>query len=365
MDKTLDLQDVRDHLLWALKGAYKENVLAQIQEEVILVAKELLPSDVLAMNPAYIKGIILEKGSPLSHVAILAKTRGIPMITQAEGVWESVEDGQLIKRKFAGNETCVETITELGGLLGINVDNPNWDMPDESYDFIGLYRTEYQYIEAVELPTEEELFENYKMAIEHAKGKSVTFRTIDIGGDKTPNYMKAAEPLRGISVCFAYPEVFKTQLRAMLRASVYGRVRVMFPMVRSVEEIRKAKRYVQAAMEELEQEHIAFDKQLLIGVMIETCELAQVAEQVVHEVDFASVGTNDLIASITGISREEIDGNMYEEETMERIFAILEDVFSVFKKAQKAIYVCGEMAACPEYAKRFLQLGATGLSINP
>lgn len=371
-DKVLDLQDVKRKLLEEVADSCGEKAstnqksdcgMAQIKEDVILVATELLPSDVLAMNPERIKGIIIERGSQLSHVAILAKARGIPIITEAEGIWESVEDGQILEACFASKDTIQDVIAELGGPIGINVDSPNWEAPNGSYDFIGLYRTEVQYMQAPQLPTEEALFENYKIVLERTEGKPITFRTIDIGGEKTLPYMRS-NGFRGIEFCFAHPEIFRTQLRAILRASAYGRVNLMFPMVKSVEEIRLAKGYVQEVMKELEQEGVAFDKKLLIGVMIETCEIARVANQVVCEVDFASVGTNDLLESITGVPRMEMHGKVYKEETTEPLFDILEDVFCVFSKAQKAIYVCGEMAACPEYAKRFLQLGATGLSIS-
>ena len=363
-DKILDLLDIKRKLLEALRDfEVKDDSMLQINEDVILVAQELLPSDLLAMNPEHIKGIIIEKGSQLSHVAILAKTRGIPIITEAEGIWESIEDGQTIEVNFAQEETILDVTAQLGGMIGLNVDDSDWKLANADYDFIGLYRTEVYYMQMQQLPTEEELYQNYKRALERAGDRPITFRTIDIGGDKTLPYMRT-NGFRGMEFCFVHSDVFQTQLRAILRASAFGKAKLMFPMVKSIEDIRLAKHHVQEVMKELEQEGIAFDKKLCIGVMIETCEITKVINQVVNEVDFASVGTNDLLEAVTGVPRMKMQGNAYKMEMTESLFTILEDVFCAFTQAKKAIYVCGEMAASPEYAKRFIELGATGLSMN-
>lgn len=388
-DKALDLQDMKGYLLHIMQGNKKEN-LANIKEEVILVAKSLLPSEVLQLNPKYVKGIITEKGSAWSHAAILANARHIPMITGAEGIWDALtgkevlgldaEQGSwVINPDATEREKFLEVSAEILQAdeavvlqdgrkieIGINVDHPNWEAPPECYDCVGLYRTEFQYIENVQLPTEEELFEAYKEAVEHAAGKVVTFRTMDIGGDKIPQYMEKfsifAAAARGVKFCFANPSIFLTQLRAILRASAYGPVEIMFPMVECVQDIVCAKDYLNKAMMQLDEIGEHYEKVIPVGVMIETQAIVKEIETVVQLVDFASVGTNDLAEAVCGVLRMEAVAK--QEWETEPLYELLRDVFEVFGKQGKRISVCGEMAAIPSCAKRFAELGATGLSMD-
>lgn len=378
-DKVQDLEDVKGYLLHIMQGNRKEE-LAKIKEEVVLVAKGLLPSEILQLDSNYIKGIITETGSSWSHAAILAGARQIPMITGAEGIWDRLTGEEILgldakkgiwrinpdpveRELFLKNdaEVCVmdKTVILQDGrriAIGINVDSPEWEAPSACYDYVGLYRTEFQYIENVQLPIEEELFETYKKVVIRANGKIVTFRTIDIGGDKLPKYIvkfhNFVEGARGVKFCFANPSIFLTQLRAILRASVYGPVQIMFPMVESVEDIASAKMYLKRAMQQLEQIEESYDRNIPVGIMIETPGILAEIERAVQAVDFASVGTNDLAAAVCkGIG-------------MEPLYKLLEDVFEHFHMNGKEITVCGELAANPEHAKRLVELGATGLSMN-
>lgn len=378
-DKVQDLQDMKEYLLHIMKGNRKEE-LAKIKEAVILVAKGLLPSEILQLDPKYIKGIITETGSPWSHAAILAGTRQIPMITGAKGIWDRLtgeeilgmdakkgiwrinpdgaERGQFLKND-PEDSVLDDTVILRDGrriTIGINVSSPDWEVPSERYDCVGLYRTEFQYIESVQLPIEEELFETYKKAVIHANGKVVTFRTMDIGGDKLPQYIAKfhnfVKGARGVKFCFANPSIFLTQLRAILRASAYGPVQMMFPMVECVEDIICAKTYLKRAMKQLDQIEEFYDKAIPIGIMIETPGIVKEIDKAVQMVDFASVGTNDLAAAVCkGIG-------------MEPLYELLEDVFEQFRTHGKEITVCGELAASPEHAKHLVELGATGLSMN-
>ncbi len=313
-DKVLDLLDVKRRLLCA------KIQQVQFTEEVILVAKELLPSELLQMDTRLVKGIITEKGSALSHVAILARVRQIPIITGREGIWDEVEDGATLEVDF--------------GQMGQVVD--------------GFYRTEIGYMMRTKLPTEEELLAEYRQELRCADGAEVIFRTADIGGDKTLAYVPALAympedtGLRGIQWSFAHADIFHTQLRALLRASAYAPMKLMFPMVESMEDIRRAKSMVCKVMAELEMENITYNKTLPIGVMIETVAIANMVEQVVEEVDFACVGTNDLLASVSGRSRQELD--VLSPVLEQKLIEVVAPVLDCFYREGKEIHICGELA---------------------
>lgn len=319
-DKVLDLLDVKRRLLCS------KTQQVQFTEEVILVAKELLPSELLQMDTRLVKGIITEKGSALSHVAILARVRQIPIITGREGIWDAVEDGATLELDF--------------GQMGQVSD--------------GFCRTEIGYMMRTKLPTEEELLAEYRQELRCADGAEVIFRTADFGGDKTLAYVPALEympakayvpedaGLRGIQWSFAHADIFHTQLRALLRASAYAPMKLMFPMVESMEDIRRAKSLVCKVMAELEMENITYNKTLPIGVMIETATIAKMVEQVVEEVDFACVGTNDLMASISGRSRQELD--VLSPVLEQRLIEVVAPVLDCFYREGKEIHICGELA---------------------
>ena len=327
-DKVYDLRDMKEYLLRILRGDSKLE-LTDIREEVILVAKELLPSDVLRVDPAYVKGIIIEKGSEWSHAVILAKARQIPIQIAKAGIWNKVENGDLLPVPPSTPVECcdAEVVLEDGQHIeiGINIDYPNWNLPNDCYDFVGLYRTEIQYIAKQQQPTEEELFEAYRDTLIRAGGKCVTFRTMDIGGDKIPQYfldrVDAEDMNGGIDFCFKNLDIFQTQLRAILRASAYGKVQIMFPMVKSMEDFFHAKELVLETMIQLGKGGQNYDKNIKLGIMIETLPIIEELEQVAKEVDFASIGTNDLMGGLSGIERSEITVNHYDTAFFNKLFA--------------------------------------------
>ena len=254
--------------------------------------------------------------------------------------------------------------------LGINVGSDAYDTAGAAYDFIGLFRTEFLYMENDHMPTEEEQFSVYRRILEGAKGKPVTLRTLDIGGDKTLPYFslpKEDNPFlgeRALRLCFSHMEIFETQMRAALRASVYGNLQIMFPMVGSMEDIRKAKEAVRKVMDALKQEGIAYDPKVKIGVMIEVPSLALQADLVAQEVDFASIGSNDLTQYVCAADRMNAAMEPYYQTYAPAMVRLLGFVFESFQKANKPISVCGEMAGNPKGAALLVGLGARKLSMN-
>ena len=254
--------------------------------------------------------------------------------------------------------------------IGINVGSEQYDAVEAAYDFIGLFRTEFLYMENDHMPTEEEQFVVYRHILEKAKGKPVTLRTLDIGGDKTLPYFilpKEDNPFlgeRALRLCFSHPEILQTQLRAAIRASAYGRMQIMFPMVGSLEDIRKAKTMVREIMQELDARRVEYDHDIKIGVMIEVPSLAIMADLVAKEVDFASIGSNDLTQYVCAADRMNAVMEPYYQTYSPAMLRLLEFVFSSFNKQNKPISVCGEMAGNPKGAALLVGLGARKLSMN-
>lgn len=398
--RSADLYDVRRRLLRVLQGR-EERTLSRLKEDVILVAEELLPSDTVSLDRAHVKGILTRAGGINSHSAILARSFRIPALAGVEEAGQ-IREGTLLALDAVGGQVILwPTQEEIGDCwerqekflkrraqeeqyldkpgatrdgvsirLGINIDSGNFEVPEKQYDFVGLFRTEFLYMEKLTLPTEEEQFERYREVLLKAGRKTVTLRTLDIGGDKSlPGLRLAKEenPFlgnRGIRLCLAIPELFRTQLRAALRASVYGSLRLMFPMVGGMEELCGAKRRVKEVMEELDREQIAYDRQIKLGIMIEVPSVALIADLAAEEVDFASLGTNDLTQYVCAADRRNPEVRAYYRSTSPAMLRLLEGVFAAFHKAGKEICVCGEMAGDPRTAVLLAGLGARRLSMS-
>lgn len=399
--RSADLHDVRKRLLRILQGREEKN-LSRLKEDVILVADDLLPSDTASMDRAHVKGILTRGGGTNSHSAILARSFRIPAVAgvgEAAGqipegallaldavrgqvtLWPTEEEvracgerrKELLRRREE-EERCLDGpgLTRDGKAigLGINIGSCEFQVPEKHYDFVGLFRTEFLYMERKALPTEEEQFEAYKRVLLKAKGKTVTLRTLDIGGDKKlpclalPGEENPFLGNRGLRLCLASPGLFRTQLRAALRASVHGRLQLMFPMVGCMEDIRRAKACVKSAMEELDAEHIAYGRQVGIGIMIEVPSMAVIADMAAQEVDFASVGTNDLTQYVCAADRMNPGVSAYYQNVSPAMLRLLKGIFTAFGKAGKDICVCGEMAGDPLTAVLLAGLGARKLSMS-
>ena len=400
-ERAADLYDVRDRLLRLCMGK-KAKDLSMLCEDVIIVAHDLRPSDTATMDRAHVKGIVTETGGTNSHSAILARSFQIPAILGVENAVSLIKEGSLLamdaisgelfpeptpermeafgeKRRGFLAETAKEERyrdrpavmadgTKL--LLGMNIGGTEFDMPGDRFDFIGLLRTEFLYMEASELPDEEAQFSAYRRVVEHANGHTVTLRTLDIGGDKTLPYMelpKEENPFlgkRALRLCFDEPELFQTQLRAALRASAFGSLQIMFPMVGGMEDIARAKQQLETAKKALSEKGIAFDPNIRTGIMIEVPSIALIADLAAEEVDFASIGSNDLTQYVCAADRMNPGTAGYYQNLSPAMLRLLSFVFAEFNRRGKEICVCGEMAGNPKAAVLLAGLGARRLSMS-
>lgn len=399
--RAADLQDVKRRLLRVYQGKEEKN-LSTLTEDVIVVAHDLLPSDTATLNRQHVKGIVTESGGSNSHSAILARSFQIPAVLGVADAMKQIPDGEFLsidalsgilvvnpdkdeqqaflekRRVFLEKRKTEEQYLDKAGAtkdgysiqIGINVGSTDFDVPKTQFDFVGLFRTEFLYMENTHLPTEAEQFEAYKKVLEHAKGNPVTLRTLDIGGDKTLPYMELPEEenpflgKRALRLCFAEPDIFMTQLRAALRASAYGPLQIMFPMVGSMEDIYRAKAYVREAMEQLQQEKTAFNKAIKIGIMIEVPSIALIADMAAEEVDFASVGSNDLTQYVSATDRMNSEVTSYYQNYSPAMIRLLGYIADAFNQKGKALSVCGEMAGNPKAAVILAGLGIKKLSMS-
>lgn len=397
-----DLQDVKNRLLRICLGKEEKN-LAGLSEDVIVIAHDLLPSDTATMNRERVKGIVTEIGGFNSHSAILARSFQIPAVLGVVGAITEIPDGALLSLDalsgevilFPGEDEIAENELKKQSFLqkrreeeqylekpavmkdgtqiqiGINVGSAEFEVPESQFDFVGLFRTEFLYMENISVPSEEEQFEAYKKVIENAKGHPVTLRTLDIGGDKTLPYMelpKEENPFlgkRALRLCLADDSLFQTQLRAALRASAFGPLKLMFPMVGSMEDIYHAKECVERAKASLAAEAIAYDKNIEIGIMIEVPSIALIADLAAEEVNFASIGSNDLTQYVSAADRMNASVASYYQNYSPAMLRLLGYVFESFDKRGKPVSVCGEMAGNPKSAVILAGLGAKKLSMSP
>lgn len=396
-----DLKDIKQRLIRNLRGEAEQN-LSCLSEPIILVAHDLLPSDTATMDLEHVLGIVTEIGSTTSHSAILARSFRIPAILGFDNALEMLEDGTLVALDALDGVVIVDPTDEQVSAMeikrsaflqhrakedafrnadpltgdGVRIDigiNIGADPEIEDYslcDFIGLFRTEFLYMEQNHMPTEEEQYQVYAEVLRMAKGKPVTLRTLDIGGDKTLPYMelpKEQNPFlgkRALRLCLEHMEMFKTQLRAVLRASVIGPIWLMFPMVGSLDDIRKAKAAVEEVKEELRAAGIPYDEGIKLGIMIEIPSIALIADQAAQEVDFASIGTNDLCQYTMAVDRMAPGLQDYYQNLSPAILRLLHMSISAFVSAGKPISVCGEMGGDPVSAVALVGMGLRKLSMN-
>jgi len=399
--RAADLRDVRNRVLRILKGE-KENNLANLRENCVVVAHDLLPSDTATMDRQRVMGIITEVGGATSHTAILARGYKIPALLGVSDATEILKNGdnvildalkgtvliepdkntievyrqklvEYIKEERETSEYLDKIPLVASGerfSVGLNIGGTE---PEEGFkyvDFVGLFRTEFLYMGSEYMPTEEEQFEAYKKVLANAMGNPVTLRTLDIGGDKTLRYMalpKEDNPFlgnRALRLCLQHLDMFKTQLRAALRASAFGNLQIMFPMVGTMDDIRAANKIVAEVKSELHAEGIAFDERIKIGIMIEIPSIAMIADQAVKEVDFGSVGTNDLTQYLHAVDRMNPAITNYYHSMSPAMFRVLGKVFKEFNKAGKEISVCGELAGDHLGALVMFGLGLRKFSMN-
>ena len=401
--RAADIKDVAKRILNNLLGVVDGGIHSDVP--VILAADDLTPSETLQLDKSKILGFVTMGGSGNSHTAILARTMGIPAIcgageALAEGYNGRVgyidgETGQLIidpdamtqaalKEKYEKQQETKKLLETMKGQEDITLDGKkmllycNIGSPEDvaavlanDGQGIGLFRSEFLYLSASDYPTEDEQFEAYRSVAAAMNGKRVVIRTLDIGADKQVDYfdMKKEENpalgVRAIRICLNRPEVFRTQLRALYRASVYGKIAIMFPMITSVWEVKECKRACMSVMKELEAEGIPYDKDTELGIMIETPSSVFVAEELAKLVDFFSVGTNDLTQYTLACDRQANDlGKFYDPHHP----ALLRTIKMAADAAHKAgiwIGICGELGADISMLPTFLAMGIDELSVSP
>ena len=373
-------------------------------DQVILAADDLAPSETMQLDTKKILGFVLSGGSASSHTAILARNLGIATVvntgtqihTDLEGkmavvdgftgtVYLDPDEATLTamqekqkqaqaERERLENVRGKESVTQDGQkvLIYANAGNPA-DLPRvvaSDAEGIGLFRSEFLYLENDDYPTEEQQFEAYKKALTAMEGKRVVIRTMDIGADKKADYFdldpeeNPAMGLRAIRICLTRPELFKTQLRALCRASVYGRLAIMFPMIISVEEVRKAKALLAEVMARLKKEGIPCAEQIETGIMIETPAAALVSDALAEEVDFFSLGTNDLTQYTLAIDRQQTKLDAFFDPHHPAVLRLIELTAKNAHKAGIWVGICGELGADLSLTEAFLRMGIDELSVS-
>lgn len=403
-ERGADIENVCNALIRKMLGIQSATEqVEKAEEEFVLVAEDLTPADTVRLDKRYLRGFATEKGGQTSHTVILAKTLGIPAVVGAEGLLAAVEAGDVLyvdgsagtvivdpeqemldkyeearkkmerQKELLGEVAALEAVTTDGHSIEICVnagDKEGIDLLNmEVCDGIGLFRTEFLYMAENQYPSEELQFETYKKLAEKTQGKETIVRTLDIGGDKKVDYMELPQEFnpflgyRAIRLCLDRREVFKTQLRAILRASAFGKLSIMFPMIVNLEELRTAKALAEECKEELRAEGKAFNENIRMGIMIETPAAVLLSDRLAKEADFFSIGTNDLIQYVTATDR------MNEKiQYLYRIcnVSVLRAVKQVAENAHKAgipIGICGESASDERLTPVWLGLGIDELSM--
>ena len=401
--RAADVKDVSGRIVGILLGVVQGGIDSEVP--VILAADDLAPSETVQLDKSKILGFITEGGSGSSHTAILARTMGIPAII---GV------GDQLKAEFEGRDVIVdggtgnvvidpdeptrerlmakraelikrqELLNQLKGLPNVSVDGHevrvfcNIGNPEDVHSVlandgggIGLFRSEFLYLNCDDYPTEDYQFEAYKKVLADMEGKEVVIRTLDIGADKMIEYFKLPKEEnpalgnRALRICLNRPEIFKTQLRALYRASAYGRLSIMFPMVTSVWEVKEAKKMCELVKKELKAEGIPYSDEVDVGIMIETPAAAIISDRLAKIVDFFSIGTNDLTQYTLACDRQNNDLGRFFNAHHPAVLRLIKMVAANAHKEGIWCGICGELGADLELTETFLSIGVDELSVSP
>lgn len=401
--RSADVKDISNRVIGILSGVVAGGIDSDVP--VILASDDLAPSETVQLDKSKILGFVTSGGSGNSHTAILARTMGIPaIIGVGDALTEGLEgkmaiiDGDTgevaidpdeatsdrLLKKQAKERALKELLDQLKGKENVTIDGRkvmvycNIGSPDDvdavltnDGGGIGLFRSEFLYLQNDDYPSEEQQFQAYKTVAERMGGKRVIIRTLDIGADKQADYFQLekeenpAMGLRAIRICLTRPEVFKTQLRALYRASAYGKIAIMFPMITSVWEVQEVKRICEGVKAELRAEEIPFNENVELGIMIETPSAVMMSDRLAKEVDFFSVGTNDLTQYTLAVDRQGNNLDKFFDSHHPAVLRMLKMAADNAHKAGIWIGICGELGADVTLTETFLAIGIDELSVSP
>ena len=401
-ERATDIYDIERRLLEYLMGTVYDDI-SKLDKEVIIVAHDLTPTETAAFDKKFVKGFATEAGGRTSHTAIVARSLGIPAVVALEDVRRNITSkstvivdgnrGMLIvdpdESTLAEYEEYAKEFSILEHKLDALADKPavtrdgvevkllgNIEFPHEAVlvkekggEGIGLYRSEFLYLSSGSEPTEEEHFEAYVEAVKEFSDKPVVIRTMDLGADKLPHSLRSIPEtnpvlgLRSIRFCLQHLTMFKTQLRAILRASAFGDVRILLPLITNLQELRQSKMIIHDVMEDLDEYKISFNRDIPIGIMIETPSAALTAGLYSADSDFFSIGTNDLIQYTLAADRANERVSSISTAADPAVLRLIRSVVLEANKAKIDLGVCGEVASDPDYVMLLLGLGVRTLSM--
>ena len=401
--RAADVKDVSERLIKVLSNS--DHGAIEMKEPVIVAADDLVPSETVQLDKEKVLAFVTMYGSSNSHTAILARTMNIPAVIGLGEDLKQEYDGKLAvvdgmdgviyidpdartmeamqkkqredleKKELLEQLKGKENVTKSGQKVNVYANIGNLSdvgaVLKNDAGGIGLFRSEFLYLESETFPTEEQQFKVYKQVAENMAGKRVIIRTLDIGADKQAEYFgldKEENPAlgyRAIRICLTRPEIFKTQLRALYRASAYGQIAIMFPMIISVDEVKKIKEMIQVVQEELTEEGVDFRRDVEIGVMIETPAAVMVSHELAKEVDFFSVGTNDLTQYTLAIDRQNQKLEPFYDAHHPAVLSMIRIAAENAHREGKWIGICGELAADLSLTGTFLEMGIDELSVAP
>ncbi|MDR0271032.1 phosphoenolpyruvate--protein phosphotransferase [Paenibacillus sp.] len=403
-ERAMDIKDVGNRLLKHLLGA-PEITLPSDTQPYVLVVKELSPSQLAHLNPSHVLGVVTMLGGKTSHSSIMARALGIPLVAGIESKqtapiqtgdlivmdgesgrlyvnpdkgtvkqFECARTEQQMKKEQLELLATVDAVTKDGTEMRLSANISSVKELDMAINYgalgVGLFRTEFLYMDRSTFPSEEEQFEVYRQVVQKMNGRPTVIRTLDIGGDKQLDYFPLPQEenpflgYRAIRISLERQELFQTQLTAILRASAYGKAKIMYPMISSVEEVRQANQILRRAMADLDARGIAYDADIPVGVMIEIPAAVTIADLLAQESDFFSIGTNDLVQYVLAVDRmNEQIAHMY-HPFHPAILRLLRTIVEAARQAGISVSVCGEMAGDERSVPIWLALGVHDLSMS-